>query len=115
MLAGLRAASWDLVYSDGTITVLAHRGNARIVFEVSDTGRGIPKEAQSRIFDKFQQVAGQRKGGTGLGLTICKNIVEAHLGKIWVESKLGEGARFIFTIPTNLTQEKVNNQPSGQQ
>jgi len=71
--------------------------------EVVDNGEGIPLEYQKKIFDKFQQVAGQQKGGTGLGLTICKYIVEAHGGKIWVESELGQGSRFIFTIPKNLT------------
>jgi len=66
---------------------------------VSDTGEGIPPDYVEKIFDKFQQVAGQKRGGTGLGLTICKHIIEAHGGKIWAESKLGEGSKFIFTLP----------------
>jgi signal transduction histidine kinase len=84
----------------GTITVNANRGNARVVFEVSDTGRGIPKEAQSRIFDKFQQVRpGDRSAGYGLGLAVAKFIVEAHKGEIRVESEVGKGSSFSFWIP----------------
>jgi len=73
-------------------------------FRFTDNGEGIPPEYVQKIFDKFQQVAGQRKGGTGLGLTICKHIVEAHMGRIWAESKLTEGAKFIFTIPKESLQ-----------
>lgn len=70
-----------------------------ILVSVIDTGEGIPPEYVNVIFDKFQQVAGQKKGGTGLGLTICKNIVEAHGGKIWVESVFGKGSTFTFILP----------------
>jgi len=84
----------------GTISVTAQRGNGRVVFEVSDTGRGIPKEAQSRIFDKFQQVRpGDRSAGYGLGLAVAKFIVEAHKGEIRVESEVGKGSSFTFWIP----------------
>jgi signal transduction histidine kinase len=69
---------------------------------VADTGEGIPADYLDKVFDKFKQVEGHFKGGAGLGLTICKRIVEAHGGKIWVESELGKGATFIFTIPKNL-------------
>lgn len=70
-----------------------------IQVSVIDTGEGIPPDFMDKIFQKFQQVVGQKRGGTGLGLTICKYIVEAHGGKIWVESKLGEGSKFSFTLP----------------
>jgi signal transduction histidine kinase/HAMP domain-containing protein len=76
---------------------------------VIDTGEGIPADYVEKIFDKFQQVAGQKRGGTGLGLTICKHIVEAHGGKIWAESKLGEGSKFIFTLPISNGQIPANN------
>jgi len=71
-------------------------------FEISDTGIGISREQQSRLFSAFEQaeVGIVRKfGGTGLGLVISKRIVEMLGGKIWVRSELGEGSRFIFTIP----------------
>lgn len=71
-------------------------------FYVSDTGKGIPLDAQERIFNKFQQIydrEARRQGGTGLGLSVVKAIVEAHKGKIRVESAPGKGSKFIFTIP----------------
>ena len=86
--------------SGGTITLAAHRQPGRVQFMVRDTGRGIPKEAQSRIFDKFQQVRpGDRAGGYGLGLAVAKFIVEAHRGEIHVESEVGKGSAFTFTFP----------------
>ena len=69
---------------------------------VKDTGPGIRAEDLERVFDKFEQVrlSETRKiGGTGLGLAISRSIIEAHKGKIWVESKPGEGAKFIFLLP----------------
>lgn len=69
---------------------------------VTDTGRGISRESLPRVFEKFQQFdreAGPGQKGTGLGLSITKGIVEAHGGKIWVESTLGKGSKFTFTLP----------------
>jgi signal transduction histidine kinase len=65
---------------------------------VVDCGVGIAPEDQEKIFAKFGQV-GERRGGSGLGLTFCKLVVEAHGGQIWVESKVGEGSAFFFTLP----------------
>ena len=73
-----------------------------LLFRVSDTGVGIPQEAFRRIFEKFGQVETHRAGpklSTGLGLTFCKMVVEAHGGRIWVESGLNQGSVFSFTIP----------------
>ncbi len=89
----------------GKITISFLDRNDKVEVSVSDTGEGIPDEYLDKIFDKFQQVTGQRKGGTGLGLTICKYIVEAHKGKIWVTSKLGQGSTFTFYVPKNLTKK----------
>jgi len=84
----------------GTITVSAQRLSGRIQFLVKDTGRGIPKEAQSRIFDKFQQVRpGDRAAGYGLGLAVAKFIIDAHKGEIHVDSEVGKGSMFTITIP----------------
>jgi signal transduction histidine kinase len=70
---------------------------------VADTGGGIDPKDHQRIFEKFGQVEdrgdGRVKGGTGLGLTITKEILERHGGRIWVESELGKGAKFVFTLP----------------
>lgn len=73
-----------------------------LVISVSDTGEGIPREAFERIFEKFGQVENRSSGlrsSTGLGLTFCKLVVEAHGGRIWIESKLGQGSNFVFAIP----------------
>jgi signal transduction histidine kinase len=70
-----------------------------ITIAISDRGVGIAQKDQEKIFAKFGQV-GERRGGTGLGLTFCKLAVETHGGSIWVESKLGQGSTFFFTLPT---------------
>jgi PAS domain S-box-containing protein len=82
----------------GRVRVAAEaRGESEVVVEVRDTGVGIHEEFHERIFQRYFQVSGGR-GGTGLGLEIAKTIVEAHGGRIWVESRPGEGARFLFTL-----------------
>lgn len=86
----------------GTITVSIAEDDGRLKCGVQDTGEGIPAEYLEKIFQKFEQVTGQRRGGTGLGLTIAKFFVESHLGKIWVESEVGKGSSFYFTLPKNL-------------
>ena len=73
-----------------------------VEIRVCDTGRGIPAEDVERIFDKFYQSSyhrQERQQGTGLGLTIARHIVEAHSGKIWAESRVGEGTTFVVTLP----------------
>ncbi|NJM98368.1 MAG: PAS domain S-box protein [Phormidesmis sp. RL_2_1] len=75
---------------------------AMALFSVQDDGQGIPTDKLNSIFERFQQVDSsdsRRKGGTGLGLTICRKIVEQHSGRIWAESKMGVGSCFYFTIP----------------
>ncbi len=74
-----------------------------VKISVKDNGRGIPPEAVSKIFERFGQVDAsdsREKGGTGLGLPICKTIVEQHGGMLWVESEVGKGSTFLFTLPT---------------
>ncbi|MGA8231017.1 MAG: ATP-binding protein, partial [Candidatus Acidiferrales bacterium] len=86
----------------GSIELSAVHRDDQAVFTVSDTGVGIPLAAQERIFERFYRVDAARSrevGGTGLGLSISKHIVEAHGGKIWVESDMGRGSRFHFSIP----------------
>ncbi|HEX2571064.1 MAG TPA: CHASE3 domain-containing protein [Polyangia bacterium] len=80
-------------------------GERQIEFTVSDTGIGIPPDQISRIFEKFNQAApgiAARYGGTGLGLNICRRLVEMMNGTLWVESRVGEGSHFHFTLPLQL-------------
>jgi two-component system phosphate regulon sensor histidine kinase PhoR len=86
----------------GRITVSAEAREADVIFTVSDTGIGIPKSDQSRIFERFYRVDAARSreaGGTGLGLAIAKHLVEVHGGRIWVESEIGQGSKFHFSVP----------------
>lgn len=88
--------------SGGTVTVHGHAEGDVIVTEVRDTGTGIPPEALTRLFKRFQQVdmsSTRPSGGLGMGLAICKAIVEAHGGKIGVMSESGRGSTFWFTLP----------------
>ena len=86
----------------GKIEVSASCANGHVVITVADTGIGIPQAEQQRIFERFYRVDAARSreaGGTGLGLSIARHIMEAHGGRLWVESAVGEGSRFHFSIP----------------
>ena len=86
----------------GKIEVSALSTDRRVVVTVADTGIGIPQVEQERIFERFYRVDAARSreaGGTGLGLSIARHIMEAHGGQLWVESAVGEGSRFHFSIP----------------
>ncbi|HEV2068013.1 MAG TPA: ATP-binding protein [Thermomicrobiales bacterium] len=86
------------------IDVSARRVPDAIEFSVVDNGPGIPTDKQGRLFETFYRAdPGDRVSGTGIGLAICKGLVEAHGGKIWVESRLGAGTAFRFTIPLKET------------
>jgi len=98
----------------GQIMVGASANGTEITFTVSDTGIGIPQADQSRIFERFYRVDVARSrevGGTGLGLSISKHLVEAHGGRIWVESEVGQGSQFHFTVPI-FDPERVTGRPS---
>ncbi len=88
----------------GCIRMRARAADGNVVVTVSDTGIGIPLADQERIFERFYRVDAARSrevGGTGLGLAIAKHIVEAHGGRIWVESTVGQGSDFHFSIPVS--------------
>ncbi len=92
----------------GTITVQAYRDNLQIVVAVSDEGIGIPAEEWDRIFERFHRAENEvtrRLRGAGLGLAVCRGIVEAHGGRIWVESQPGAGSTFCFTLPVRVREE----------
>jgi PAS domain S-box-containing protein len=84
------------------VALSVSRQTNRVLFQVQDQGRGIPANKLETIFGRFQQVDAsdsRNEGGTGLGLSICRNIVQQHSGQIWVESAVGQGSTFYFTIP----------------
>ena len=89
----------------GTITVGASHKEDHVLFWVKDNGSGIPPEQLPHIFDRFWQAKKKERRGIGLGLSICKATVEAHGGRIWAESKVGEGTTLYFTVPAALQRE----------
>jgi signal transduction histidine kinase len=87
---------------NGHILLKAERCGNQVQFLVEDHGRGIPAEHQERVFERFHQVDSsltRQHEGMGLGLTICRNIIQQHQGRIWLESAISGGSRFYFTIP----------------
>ncbi|MGI0017378.1 MAG: ATP-binding protein [Nitrosotalea sp.] len=95
----------------GKVEVSIEEKENEVIISVKDNGRGIPLDARDKIFKKFYQVdttSTREKGGSGLGLSICKGIVEAHGGNIWVQSNQPRGTVFLFTIP----KSKVNRTPN---
>jgi signal transduction histidine kinase len=97
---------------DGEIRIAVLVANGAFEVAVSDTGPGIPEAERKEIFEEFHQMdssSTREKGGTGLGLSIARKIVELHGGRIWVESEVGHGSTFRFTLPVRATsQEEVS-------
>jgi PAS domain S-box-containing protein len=92
----------------GTVTVQAYQSNAQVLIAVSDEGIGIPAEEWERIFERFHRVENEitrRMRGAGLGLAVCRGIVEAHGGRIWAESQPGAGSTFCFTVPLRVRED----------
>jgi len=86
----------------GTITVRGRPLDGMVQLAVEDQGMGIPKEHLNKVFDRFHRVDNRdtrKVGGTGIGLYLVKHLVEAHGGRIWVESEVGKGSKFIFELP----------------
>jgi PAS domain S-box-containing protein len=104
----------------GAVRINAVPENHEVVLSVRDEGRGIPPEELDSIFERFHQVSSadaREKGGTGLGLTITKSIVERHGGRIWVDSEIGIGSTFWFTLPlvpdTTSAPARAQHEPSA--
>ena len=97
----------------GSITLSAKKKGGKFVFAVMDTGPGIPPEMQARIFEPFVQAPGGIKlaQGTGLGLPISRSLVEAHGGSLWLESVVGEGSTFFFTLPFRRSNRQSMKEP----
>jgi signal transduction histidine kinase len=103
--------------SGGTVTLRAReRGRDQVIIEVTDEGLGVPADQAGRLFQKFERVRSQEHmkiPGTGLGLYICKRIVEGHHGRIWVESEPGGGSTFAFTLPLDPALHQAEEAPGG--
>jgi two-component system phosphate regulon sensor histidine kinase PhoR len=105
----LEQVFWNLIdnsikygKSEGAVIVGGRRRDSAIEMWVKDDGPGIPEESRGRIFERFYRVDKARsreQGGTGLGLAIVKHVVQCHGGDVWVESELGRGTTFNFTLP----------------
>ncbi len=88
----------------GTITLRADIKDGNLLVEVQDTGRGITEEDQKKLFQPYQSSDKENLSGLGLGLALCKNLVELHGGKIWATSQVGKGSTFSFSIPAKLPE-----------
>jgi signal transduction histidine kinase len=93
----------------GGIEVRVEPRDGSVEVSVTDTGIGIAPEDQEAVFEEFRQVGTTDKKveGTGLGLTLCRKFIELHGGKIWVQSQVGEGSTFTFTIPMRRSESGV--------
>jgi two-component system sensor histidine kinase KdpD len=92
---------------ESPIEVSAQVEGEDMMISVADRGPGVPVIDLERIFDKFYRVLGtQRTTGSGLGLAVCKGLVEAHGGRIWAENREGGGAVFLFTLPITKTEDE---------
>ncbi|PLX02161.1 MAG: hypothetical protein C0595_12025 [Marinilabiliales bacterium] len=97
---------------DTEINVKIGIDNDSIVFSIKDQGVGIPKEEQDKLFKPFSKTSARATGGetsTGLGLFTCKKIIDAHGGKIWVDSIKNEGSTFCFSLPADINELKINS------
>ena len=102
VLTNLLGNSLKFTDKEGLVRVRLQRQGREILCQVIDTGCGIPADELPKVFDRFYQVEKvviRKTGGTGLGLAIVKNIVEAHGGRIWIESEVGRGTQVSFTLP----------------
>ena len=101
----------------GKIVLSAEAKGNEVVFTVADTGIGIPRADQPRIFERFYRVDVARSreaGGTGLGLSIAKHLVEAHGGRLWVDSEVGQGSKFHFSVPVYNAEQATLEGPPDQ-
>ena len=101
VLSNLLGNALKFTPAGGVVVLSAHSHRDHVEFEVRDNGLGIPAEALPRVFERFWQLDGHASRGLGLGLYICKQIIAAHGGEVGVQSVLGCGSTFRFTLPSS--------------
>lgn len=114
VLTNLLSNAIKFSHEGGTVEVCARTVGDTIEVQVIDQGIGIAKGDQEQIFDRFKQVGDtltEKPPGTGLGLPICRNIVQRHGGRVWVESSLGRGSAFHFTLPIDGPDDRTLRRP----
>ena len=111
VLTNLLSNALKFVSANGEIVVRIERLDDELRVAVRDTGIGIPTEMLVEIFDRFRQVNSGDARGAGLGLYISKRIVQAHGGRIWAESRIGDGSTFFFTLPVH--QPSASSDPAS--
>ena len=101
MIFNLLSNAVKFTPAGGAVDVSAAQVNGEVRVAVADTGPGLAPEDHERIFEEFQQteLGVEQREGTGLGLALSKRLVELHGGRIWVDSELGKGSTFVFTLP----------------
>ena len=99
VLANLVGNAVKFTPERGEVALRSERSGPEVIVSVRDSGPGIPQDQQARIFDRYWQARETAQLGTGLGLSIAKGLVELHGGRIWVESGVGEGSTFSFSLP----------------
>ena len=114
VLYNLLANAVKFTPSGGRVETTARVVDGAVEIAVTDSGIGIAPEDQARVFDEFQQLdagAGRRHEGTGLGLALARRLVELQGGRLWVDSELGQGSRFTFTVPLPVAQSLAPQEP----
>ncbi len=99
VLSNLLSNAVKFTPEQGAVLIKTEVTDNEVLISVCDTGPGIPSEKISTVFERYEQLKSKNRSGLGLGLFISKTLIEAHGGKIWVESKIGQGTQFYFTIP----------------
>jgi signal transduction histidine kinase len=112
VITNLMGNSLKFTPSGGSITLSAWETPEDVFFAVQDTGPGIPENKRNEIFEKYSQMEEHKSMGFGLGLAMCKMTVELHKGRIWVESEVGKGSKFIFTVSKTMAPPPPVPSPS---
>ena len=110
VITNLMGNSLKFTPAGGSITLSTWETPQEVFFAVEDTGPGIPEAKRKEIFEKYGQLEEHKSQGFGLGLAMCQMTVELHKGKIWVESEVGKGSKFIFTVSKSMA---APTQPSA--